>query len=325
MAKKLILQEREKIFEYLNKGYVIRDIAIILNRHRSSIYREINRLSNAYSPSLAQLNANNKAKNSKKKEKFFNEDLKCYVLSRLKLFWSPEQISKRLKIDYPKYNAMHVCTETIYQFIYTTQNMHEKRKLISYLRQRKKYRFSRKGQNEKRGKIPNMTSIHKRSKKIDKRKSFGHWEGDLVIGKDHQTAIGTLVERKSRYTIIVPLIKKKDSYSTVSSFINVFKQLPGFLKKTLTYDRGKEMSFHEMLTKETGILVYFADPHSPWQRGTNENTNGLIRTFFPKGTDFSMYSEDDFSKVQKLLNNRPRKALRFLTPNEFLLKRRFFI
>ena len=144
------------------------------------------------------------------------------------------------------------------------------------------------------------------------------WEGDLIMGKEHKTAIGTLVERTLRFTLIVPLIKKKDSVTTVVNFAKAFEMLPEWLKKSLTYDRGSEMSWHEVFTKDTGIKVYFADPHSPWQRGTNENTNGLIRQFFPKKTDFSKCTLEEIQRAQDLLNNRPRKVLGFMTPLEKL-------
>jgi len=177
----------------------------------------------------------------------------------------------------------------------------------------------RKKKKNRRTNIPNLTSIWKRPKEAEDRKELGHWEGDLIIGKDHATAIGTLVERRLRYTLIVPLFKNKFSVTTVVNFAKAFESLPKSLIKSLTYDRGSEMSWLEVLSKMTGIKVYFADPHSPWQRGTNENTNGLIRQFFPKGTDFSKYTVEDLQRVQDLLNNRPRKVLRFMTPREKLI------
>ena len=318
MAQKLNFHERVQIFAFLSKNLPVDAIAQQLNRHISTIYREISRISAPYSPIKAQNDSVIKAKNSKRKEIFQNKDLKTYVFAKLELYWSPEQISKRLIIDFPQNQKMRTSTETIYKFIYNIKDPHKKKRLIQFLRHRKKHRISRKTKNIKRGKIPNMKSIHERPFEVESREILGHWEGDLIIGKGHKTAIGTLVERSSRYVVIVPLIRNKDSYSTVRGFVNAFQNMPEPLKKTLTYDRGTEMTYHEILTEKTGIEVYFADPHSPWQRGSNENTNGLIRNFFPKGTDFSNYSEEDFHRVQKLLNNRPRKALDFSTPIEFL-------
>ncbi len=318
MAHKLNFHEREKIFEYLNKSYKMEEIAQCLNRHISTIYREINRFQGNYSPITSQEDSILKSKNSKKKEKFQNENLNIYVVEKIKLFWSPQQISNRLKIDFPNDNHMRVSVETIYKFIYNIKDPYEKNQLIKYLRRRKKYRYSRKNKNEKRGKILNIKSIHERPSFVQERNDLGHWEGDTVVGKDHKSAIGTLVERKTRLTIIVSLKNGKDAAETTKAFIDKFNGLPLFLKKSLTYDRGMEMAFHEKFTQATGMPVYFADPYSPWQRGSNENTNGLIRTFFPKGTDFAYYSEEDLAKVENILNNRPRKVLKYLTPNEFL-------
>jgi IS30 family transposase len=316
MASRINLLEREMLFKLLDKKIPIAQIAKIISRHRSAIYKEINRVLGAYSPSIAQNDAILKSQNSKKKEKFQNKDLNKYVEDKLKLLWSPEQISNRLKIDFPDDTNMRVSTETIYKFIYNIKNPYEKRQLIKCLRQRKKYRYSRKNKNEKRGKIPNMKSIHERPLNIENRDDIGHWEGDTVVGKDHKSAIGTLVERKLRLTIIVPLKKGKNAHATAQAFIDKFNQIPPELRKSLTFDRGTEMTYHEKITAETGVIVYFADPHSPWQRGLNENTNGLIRTYFPKKTDFSIYSEEDYKKVENALNNRPRKVLNYLTPNE---------
>jgi len=318
MASRIALPERETLFKLLAQKIPIVEIAKFSNRHRSAIYKEINRIPGDYSPSVAQNDANLKSMNSKKNIKLQNEELQKFVKEKIFEYWSPEQISGRLKLLYPNDKKMNISTETIYQFIYNLKNEVEKTQLIKYLRRRKKKRYSRKNKKKKRETIPNIKSIHERPKSIEKRTDIGHWEGDLIIGKDHRSAIGTLVERKTRFTIIVALPNGKTSETVVKAFIDEFKRLPLCLKKSLTYDRGTEMSYHSRLTTQTGIIVYFADPHSPWQRGSNENTNGLIRSFFPKGTDFSNYSEKAFEKVQNFLNNRPRKVLNYLTPNEFI-------
>ena len=212
MVSKLGLLEREQLFKLLAQNIPKRAIAKTLNRHPSTIYREIKRINGEYSPIFAQNDALLKSKNSKKHKKLQNIEFQKYVKDRILLYWSPEQISNRLKIEYPNNRKMNVSTETIYQFIYSVENGIEKARLIKYLRRRKKRRHSRKNKIEHRGKIINLTSIHDRPKSVNTRKEPGHWEGDLIVGKDHKTAIGTLVERKTRYTIIVPLIKKKDSY-----------------------------------------------------------------------------------------------------------------
>ena len=188
--------------------------------------------------------------------------------------------------------------ETIYQYIYVQAKGELKKELISYLRQRKPKRKSRKGEVEKRGTIPDMISIHQRPAEVEDRNIPGHWEGDLVVGKDHQSAVGTLVERTTRYLIVVPL-KTKDAESVRKEFAKALSTLPSCLTKTLTYDRGKEMTEHSKFTTTAQMKVYFCDSHSPWQRGTNENTNGLLRGFFPKGTDFN--------QVNKKIYFGPRK------------------
>jgi IS30 family transposase len=207
--------------------------------------------------------------------------------------------------------------ETIYQYICVQAKGELKKELISYLRQRKPKRKSRKGEVEKRGTIPDMISIHQRPAEVEDRDIPGHWEGDLVVGKDHQSAVGTLVERTTRYLIVVPL-KTKDAESVRKEFAKALSTLPSCLTKTLTYDRGKEMTEHAKFTAATQMKVYFCDPHSPWQRGSNENTNGLLRGFLPKGTDFNKDSKKDLLWAQEALSERPRGTLGYRTPKEKL-------
>ena len=188
-----------------------------------------------------------------------------------------------------------------------------RKELISYLRQKKRLRKNRKHSIDQRGKIPDMISIHERPKEVEDRIIPGHWEGDLIMGKNHKSAIGTIVERTTRSVILVPL-PAKDAPSVRKAFAKELKTLPSQMTLSLTYDRGKEMTEHQLFTKQTKIKVYFCDPHSPWQRGTNENTNMLIRDFFPKQTDFTKFTLKEIKHVQKLLNERPRKSLDWDTP-----------
>jgi IS30 family transposase len=238
-----------------------------------------------------------------------NEQIKSLINSKLSIRWSPQQISQWLLKDH----QVHVCHETIYQYIYLQTKGELKKELISYLRQRKPRRQSRKLEHEKRGTIPDMISIHQRPAEVADRTVPGHWEGDLIIGKDHKSAIGTLVERNTRYVMITKL-QAKDAESVRKAFANALLTLPENLTKSLTYDRGKEMAEHKKFTIDTDIQVYFCDPHSPWQRGTNENTNGLIRDFWPKGTDFNEINETMILQVQEALNERPRQTLNWETP-----------
>lgn len=227
MVQKLNLLEREQIFQLLSQHEPPSIIALRLNRHISTIYRELNRLpKGAYSPSAAQEQASSKAKNSRKHKKLQSEELRKYVREKLYQYWSPEQISERLLIDYPDNSLMRISPETIYRFIYNLEDPEEKEQVIKLLRQRKKRRHSRKGKKGKRTSIPNLISIWERPKESEDREELGHWEGDLIIGKNGKTAIGTLVERTLRLTLIVPLFKNKYSVTTVVGFAKAFEKLP---------------------------------------------------------------------------------------------------
>jgi len=214
---------------------------------------------------------------------------------------------------------MQISRETIYSYIYVLPRGSLKKELLSYLRQKKIYK-RRKGKNqprndEKRGQIPEMISIEERPKEVEDRTIPGHWEGDLILGKWKRSALGTIVERTTRTVILVPLVNK-DAESVRESFAREMKKLPTQMKLSLTYDQGKEMTQHKLFTKDTQIKVYFAHPGSPWERGTNENANGLIRQFFPKGTEFDKVSRKKIKHVQDLLNGRPRRALGYRKPYE---------
>lgn len=202
-----------------------------------------------------------------------------FIHEKLRLKWSPIQISKTLKKQFSADPVMNVSHETIYTYLYMLTKGELRKELISHLWQEKKLRQSRKGVTEKRGTIPNMISIHERPMEVADRIIPGYWEGDLIMGKDHTSAIGTIVERTTRTVILIPL-KAKDAVSVRKAFAKEHKTLPEQMRLSMTYDRGKEMSQHQLFTKETKMKVYFCDPHSPWQRGTNENTNMLIRGFF---------------------------------------------
>jgi IS30 family transposase len=208
--------------------------------------------------------------------------------------------------------TMRISHETIYRYLYET--------LIKALRQEHKYRRKQKRGNteEKRGKIADMLSIEERPREVADRSVPGHWEGDLIVGLHRKSALGTLVERTTRYTLLVPIGRDKSPVAVRKAYARAFRSIPGELKKTLTYDRGKEMLEHRRFTIDTGIQVYFAHPASPWERGTNENTNGLIRQYFPKGTDFSKVSRRQIKRVQRRLNDRPRAVLDYEKPDEVI-------
>jgi transposase, IS30 family len=216
--------------------------------------------------------------------------------------------------------TMRISHEAIYRYIYVLPRGSLKQTLIQALRQERAYRRKQKRGNaeETRGKIADMLSIEERPVEVAHRTIPGHWEGDIIMGRYRRTALGTLVERTTRYTILVPLGKGKDAVSVRKAYTRELGALPKEIAKTLTYDQGKEMSEHKQFTIDTGIQVYFAHPGSPWERGTNENTNGLIRQYFPKGTEFDKVSTREIKRVQRELNDRPRAALHYKKPDEVI-------
>lgn len=319
----LTLSEREEIRAGLSAKISIRDIARALNRSPSTISREVQR--NRGRRYYKAVDANNRANRMAKRPKACllerNSRLRELVLEKLELKWSPEQISGWLKRTMPRQKAMQISAETIYKTLYFRSRSALHHLLVKHLRRshslRHGKRHTRKGE---RGtiNIVNGISIHERSRHIDNRRTFGHWEGDLVSGTNN-SHIATLVDRKSRYTIILKL-SGKDAGSVNQAITEKFKTLPRKLRQSLTWDRGMELAKHLEFTANTGVKVYFCDPQSPWQRGTNENTNGLIRQYFPKKTCLAQYSQQELDKVAAQLNSRPRKTLKFKTPKEVIEK-----
>ena len=317
--QRLTIDEREQIVSFLSQGKSLRQIALCLNRNVSTVSREVGhfqKTGTAYKAWLAQDCSDYLSTKRNVGSRIVNNPkLHSFIVEKLKLRWSPVQISQDLRSRYPNKKHMQASHETIYTYLYMLPKGELKKELIGYLRQKKKLRRNRKLSNDSRGKIPDMISIHERPKEVEDRIIPGHWEGDLIMGKDHKSALGTMVERTTRTVILVPL-KTKDAKSVRKTFAKELKTLPSQMKRSMTYDRGKEMAEHKLFTKETKMQVFFCDPHSPWQRGTNENTNMLIRDFFPKQTDFSKFTRKEIKYVQKLLNERPRKTLDFKTPKE---------
>jgi len=317
---RLSIEEREILYKKLAEGTKQSQIAKELDRHPSAISREIRRNGmnrETYRPTKAEQNSKQQSLKRRKKLKLVqNPDLTAFVEDKLMEKWSPEQISWVLK-KVSSNSSTQISHETIYRHIYSIENKEHKSSLINCLRRSRKRRRPRKRGSKKRTTIRNLVSIHARPRAVENREEVGHWEGDLVIGKDHQSAIGTLVERTTRRTIIVSFSQNHSTKEVVLGFAAALGILPTHMKKSLTYDRGSEMAGHTKLTEITGIPVFFADPYSPWQRGTNENTNGLIRTYFPKGTDFNEIDDERILTVQNALNERPRKCLDYGTPNKF--------
>lgn len=321
--KEFAFFEREELSRLLSQGRTFTDIAKLLGKDKSTISREVSRKGMdrfTYRAFKANQDAKRqKRKQGRKRKIDQNPELKQFIFDKLKLRWSPDQIAKELKAVYPNNESMQTSHEAIYTYIYVLPRGSLKKELLLYLRQQKKYR-RRKGKNqprnnEKRGQIPEMISIEERPAEVENRIIPGHWEGDLIMGKWKRSALGTIVERTTRTVILVPLVNK-DAESVRKSFAREMKKLPAQMKLSLTYDQGKEMTEHKLFTKNTQIKVYFAHPGSPWERGTNENTNGLIRQFFPKGTEFDKVPRREIKHVQDLLNGRPRKTLGYRKPYE---------
>ena len=315
---RLTHQEREEIALGLQAGLTSAEIGAALGRSGSSISREIRRHGGwrAYRPLAAQTAARRQATHAHRRPRLLaaHPTLLSLVQGRLRLRWSPQQISQWLRRAHPDQPA--ICAETVYQYLYALPRGTLKRELLAQLRRPRTQRRPKTRALDGRGQLCDRVSIHQRPAEVEDRAVPGHWEADLVMGAGNRSAIATLVERTSRLVLLVKL-KQKDAASVAQALARRLKQLPASLRKTLTYDQGKEMARHADLTLATGIAVYFCDPHSPWQRGSNENTNGLIRDFFPKGTDFSTVSAQKLNWVQQALNERPRKTLDWKTPKHF--------
>jgi IS30 family transposase len=236
------------------------------------------------------------------------------VEAGLRLLWSPEQIQARLVVDYPDDLEMRISHETIYQSLFVQSRGALRRELTACLRTR---RVHRRPQGKLQGgHIKEMVMITKRPAQATDRAVPGHWEGDLILGKAGRSAIATLVERTTRFTMLICLDKGRTAESVRNALTEHIKHLPDALFRTLTWDQGKEMAQHARFTIDSGIAVYFCDPHSPWQRGTNENTNGLLRQYFPKGTDLTTHTQKDLDRVADQLNGRPRQTLGWMKPSE---------
>jgi len=316
--KRMNLQERVQIEKYLDKGLSACSIAILLNRHKSTISREIqNTHYNSYSAFHSHMRSAKicSEKNYGRSKILSNKILLKYVLSKLRKKWSPEQISLSLKKKYPNEKSMQASHETIYFYIYLHSKKSLKEELIKQLRQKRKTRGSRHTKAVRDVKISDRTTIDERPVEVLGREIPGHWEGDLIVGKENKSFIGTLTERSSRALILVHL-QNKEAETVRKAFEAEFKKLPKLMRKSLTYDNGTEMAQHKLFTKNTKVKVYFAHPYSPWERPTNENTNGLLRDYFPKGTDLSVHSKAYLKKVQRELNERPRKVLDVRSPSE---------
>lgn len=316
---RLSLDDRVEIKLGIERGESYRRIGERIGRDKSTVCREVkhNGGVEAYKPGEAHRRAWERARRPKPAKLGENATLCRRVAADLEALWSPEQIARRLKDEFPDNETMHVSHETIYKSIYVQGRGSLRKELAACLRTGRAQRRPQ-GRQQRQGRIPEMIMISERPAEAEDRAVPGHWEGDLIIGKNTKSAIGTLVERSTRYVTLLHLPDGFGAEAVRDAMTATIKTLPDHLWKSITWDQGKEMSQHTQFTIDTGIDIYFCDPYSPWQRGSNENTNGLLRQYFPKGTDLSVHSPQKLVEVAQSMNNRPRKTLGWKKPAEAL-------
>lgn len=316
----LTLHEREEISRGLARGHSLRQIAAVVGRTASTISREVTRNGGAeqYRASEADERAWERALRPKPCRLAIHARLRRLVAAKLALDWSPQQIAGWLERQYPQDETMRVSHETIYRSLFIQARGVLKKELLCHLRSRRMMRRSKKSTTagQPRGQIIDAVSIRERPAEVEDRAIPGHWEGDLLSGA-RNTHIATLVERHSRFTMLVK-VAGKDTHSVVAALGKQVRRLPADLRLSMTWDRGTELAKHKDFTVATNVKVYFCDPQSPWQRGTNENTNRLLRQYFPDGTDLSQFTQRQLDRVALRMNQRPRKILGYQTPADTL-------
>jgi len=310
-------EERVKIAIALAGGESPSAIARALGRHRSTIVREVRRCQSRghYRPWTAQRKADRLSRRAKPRKLEGNPRLLAAVVAGLEQRWSPEQISARLKREFPGDRGMQISAETIYVSLFVQARGELRRQLAAQLRSGRSRRKSR-GRADTRGRLVDMIPISERPAEASDRAVPGHWEGDLLMGAAGRSSILTLVERHTRYVLLAGLGRDRRTEHVIAALQERIKGLPAHLVKSLTWDQGRELAAHKRFTEQTGIQVYFCDPHSPWQRGSNENTNGLLRQYLPKGADLAARSQVELDQIAAELNGRPRKTLGWDTPAE---------
>lgn len=310
---KLTEEERDSIAVFRANGKSTREIGRLLNREHSTILRELrrNRFGEGYNAIHAQHRAEERKSNAGKRYPLKDKDTYAYVIEKLRQGWSPEQIAGRLALEEKR---KIICHETIYQFIYKKALKEDR--LWEYLPRKQKHRRKKYGRKAQRSRIPQRVSIHERPTEINSRLVLGHWEGDTIEGLGHKDGIHTEVERVSRY-LLAAKVTAITSEVTIAVQKELFTHLPEALRQSTTLDNGKENHLHYEL-KNLEMKTYFADPYSSWQRGTNENTNGLVRRYLPKKTAFTNLSKEELDDIVSEINNRPRKVLQYKKPIEVL-------
>jgi transposase, IS30 family len=314
---RLSLIEREEIRAGIAAGDSFRAIARRLGRAPSTISREVGGVAgrSRYRATRANDRACLRAARPKPSKLACNPRLRRAVVAMLRERFSPQQISARLRLEHPDDPELRISHETIYQSLYVQSRGRFRKDLTRYLRTGRSRRKPRRGPTGQ-GRIAEMVSISERPAEVEDRAVPGHWEGDLLVGKANRSFIGTLVERQTRFVILTELGTDASTENVTEKIVEQIVRLPEHLRRSLTWDQGREMARHREFTVATGVQVYFCDPHSPWQRGSNENTNGLLRQYFPKGTDLSRSTQKELDSVAAQLNRRPRETLGWRNPAE---------
>lgn len=319
----LTQDDRIEIADGLAAGEPVKSIAARIGKSYQTVYREIARNQKPdgrYQPWYAHAQAHLRRRRARPRRVSVDAQLRVVIAAKLDKHWSPAQISRWLRRRWPQRSSWHLCHETIYESVYRGLVIRADQQT---LRTGRTYRHHRGRGRNRQGALKqstNMKSIHQRPAVVEERTQIGHWEGDLVIGAMQRSAIATLVERKTRHTILVPIRGGHSARNVGDALTRVFANLPPTLRRTLTWDQGNEMFHHERIEHESGIRIYFADPHSPWQRGTNENTNGLLRQYFPKGINFDHVDDTRLRGVADELNDRPRLCLGDRSPRQLMAR-----
>jgi IS30 family transposase len=312
----LVIADREEILVGIHAGESLSSIARRLGRSPSTVTREV--ATNGGRDGYSAWHAHQRARHAAKRPKpckLRAGRLLDEVSTRLEQLWSPQEIAQRLPMDFPDDPEMRVSHETIYQSLFVQGRGELRRELARCLRSGRAVRKKR-GTVERRGRLPGMVNISERPAEVEDRAVPGHWEGDIILGEGGRSAVGTLVERTTRLVLLLHLEHGRSADSVDAAMRKAIATLPDELVRSVTWDQGAEMANHASFTIETGIPIYFCDPHAPWQRGSNENTNGLLRQYLPKGIDLSKHSAAELVEIQRSLNGRPRKTLGYLTPSE---------
>jgi transposase, IS30 family len=316
--RRLSFAERERISRGIVAGESDSEIARALGRHRATVGREIRAACGQrrwYRALAAERKARERARRPKQTKLARSRRLLAAVEAGLEWRWSPEQISARLRLEYPDDREMRISHETIYRSLFVQARGELRRQLAANLRTGRSRRRQR-GRADGRGRIPDMVPISQRPPDVADRAVPGHWEGDLLVGASNHSFVATLVERQTRYVLLARLGSDRRTEHVIDALRTRIADLPAHLLRSLTWDQGKELAAHRRLSQDTAMEIFFCDPHSPWQRGSNENTNGLLRQYLPKGSDLAAHSQDQLDAIAAELNGRPRKTLAWKTPAE---------